>query len=529
LMGARGAVKTYVANAQNEYLFGLPAMAADRGLLPEGTFSPALQDKNLRQALEKENPTAEKLGMVAGTVANLLTPGLNMGGVAGKGARIAEAGLVRAGIVGAEEAARTVGQKVLTGAAREGAKGAAYALPRATGALVINEDPQAAGEILLAGVGIGALLGGGGQIGKVAAIRRAEGLTAAAEKFVEKSGGVEAANAAVRERVVDAIANKAIGTGLKLAGVAKGGPIGYVAAEAAQGVVGPTVRNVVGRIYDDPRVQKMITSVASNIGRGIEKLPEVLPRIGEAASMPVESSATNAVGRLIGKQADSKLTPQEKFTKASSEITRLATDPQHLTNRIGELSAGLEGMDPRAVQQFSTQMTNAVDYIFSTLPKDPRNQNVPFSQRLPWEVDSAEMRKLDRRLQAAMDPIGTVRHELLRGTLSREHVETIEKLYPKLTEEMRSQVLKESVGKKPPELTRSQRAQLALFLGGNLDRSTEPAKVQAYQDVYAQRAGESQAPTNTRASGSRLGRLESSKLPTVMTVTQAMAQRNSRG
>lgn len=524
--GARGAVKTYVANAQNEYLFGLPAMAADKGLLPEGTFSPALQDKNLRQALEKENPTAEKLGMVAGTVANLLTPGLNFGGEAGlaakAGARATNVA-ARLGVSGESALGR-----VVLGAAEHAGRGAVYAAPRAGGALVINEDPKAAGEILLAGVGIGALLGGGGQIGKMAAARGSQAATSAVEKFVEKSGGIEAANAAVREKVVDTVANKVIGSSLKLAGVAKGGPIGYVAAEAAQSVLGPTVKKAVERAYDDPRVQKMITTLASGIGRGIQTLPEVLPRIGDAAAGPVENTSINAVGRLLGKSDDPKATPQERYAKASGEITKLATDPQRLTNRIGTLAAGLEGMDPRAVQSFSTQMTNAVDYIFSTLPRTPGSDpSRPFAPKLPWEVDSNEMAKLNRRLDAAIDPVGTVRRELARGTLTKEHVETLDKLYPKLTEEMRSQILQKAVTKDAPVLSRSQRQQLSVFLGGDLDKSSEPAKVQAYQGVYAQRA-EAAANPQAPARGSRLSRLEAQKLPTVMTTAQAAAQRNSR-
>lgn len=524
--GVRGAVKTYVANTQNEYLFGLPAMAADRGLLPEGTFSPALQDKNLRLALEKENPTAEKLGMVAGTVANLLTPGLNLGGEAGlaakAGARATNVA-ARLGVTGESALGR-----VVLGAAEHAGRGAAYATPRAAGALVINEDPKAAGEILLAGVGIGALLGGGGQVGKMAAIRGSQAATSAAEKFVERAGGVEAANAKVREAVVDTVADKIVGTGLKMTGVVKGGPVGYVAGEAANRVIGPVVKRGLERAYDDPRVQKMITTLASSIGRGIQTLPEVLPKIGAEAAGPVESTSINAVGRLLGKSDDPKTSPQERYAKAAGEISKLATDPQHLSTRIGVLTAGLEGMDPRAVQSFSTQMTNAVDYIFSTLPRTPgTDTSQPFAPKLPWEADSAEMAKLNRRLDAAIDPIGTVRKELLRGTLTKEHVEALDKLYPKLTEEMRSQILQKATQKDAPELTRAQRMQLAVFLGGNLERSTEPAKVQAYQGVYAQRA---EGGTNPQAParGSRLGRLESQKLPTVMTTAQAMAQRNSR-
>ena len=65
--GVRGAVRAYGESGLNEYLFGVPKLAAD----------PA--EKNQREALSDAFPIASAAGSVAGFAANLMTPGLNLG------------------------------------------------------------------------------------------------------------------------------------------------------------------------------------------------------------------------------------------------------------------------------------------------------------------------------------------------------------------------------------------------------------------------------------------------------------------
>lgn len=87
--GARGAGRAYLESVGNEMLFGLPEMA----------------DKETAEnlaALRLAHPTATTAGSVAGFAAGTATPGLNMGGAAGKGASWAERGLAKIGIEAGE-------------------------------------------------------------------------------------------------------------------------------------------------------------------------------------------------------------------------------------------------------------------------------------------------------------------------------------------------------------------------------------------------------------------------------------------
>jgi hypothetical protein len=145
--GPRGTTKAYIENVGNEMGFGVPNMAESE------------EGKKDFAALNAEHPTGALAGTVAGIAANMATPGLNMGGAASKAEKAAALGLKKIGL----EASAGLGSKIAVGAAEKAAAGVVYSAPHALGQ-AFYEDPDKAGESILAGIGIGAFMGGAGPL-----------------------------------------------------------------------------------------------------------------------------------------------------------------------------------------------------------------------------------------------------------------------------------------------------------------------------------------------------------------------------
>lgn len=561
LMGTRGAIKTYAANVQNEYLFGLPGMAANRGLLPEGSMSETLTNPRLRAALNEQNPTAAGIGMAAGTVANLLTPGLNLGGaealLAKGGARVLE----RFGIEAAELGATSLVGKVAQGAVKEADRGALYSAPRAAGTYVLNDDPRAAGEIMLTGIGVGALLGGGGALGREAAGKIGVAQARLTQKLADRAAadeaelalqklrtGEKAAEGAVEKRahpllreqvdrakegLKDWVADKVIMGGAAGIGGLVGGPVG-AAIGAGLGYGGKAAYKAGKELLTNPQARIWASNVLDDVFlvtgpvlRNIAAGESALNRAGSAA-------VPYAVGAAIRLGADPKSSKEQQWQHVQSTVTSLATNPELRSQRIGALAA--QAPDDGAGAHAAMAANNAIDFLFEKLPKNP-NAEAPFQRSRPWAPSDADFSRYGRTLEATVDPLGAVKRNLAAGTLAREHVEALGRVYPAILEELRAQVLARGADPKAPELNKAQRDQVAVLMGSSIEQRTQPAKVAAYQDVYRQKAGAPPAAAQTtdqQLAPEPKPRLKMGAnvnirgLPTAQTTSQALAGRAAR-
>lgn len=146
------------------------------------------EEKEAQAIINKRHPIAHYGGYAAGLIGSTLATagigaeigagaeGLALSGAAKLGIGAAERGAAELGAgaaarVGADlavqQATRTLGQKVIAGAANAAAQGVLYSTPQAI-AQASYGDPERAAETLLAGAGIGAILGGGTALGSAA-------------------------------------------------------------------------------------------------------------------------------------------------------------------------------------------------------------------------------------------------------------------------------------------------------------------------------------------------------------------------
>lgn len=188
--GLKGDLKVGLGQLVDEAALGIPEMIFDK------TGNPL--DVAKKEALKKEHDLANTLGGITGFGASLLTGGplWKAGSKVGEKvtAHVAEKLAVKAGEeVGSrtiKSAAKDIVGRMASKAAGAGVEGGIVSLPHAITEAALG-DPGDAAETVLAGVGIGTLLGGGGALAKdfarlsKEAVLKGAGLVTAQKETVE--------------------------------------------------------------------------------------------------------------------------------------------------------------------------------------------------------------------------------------------------------------------------------------------------------------------------------------------------------
>lgn len=156
--GIKGTMKVLVGQFADEALLGVPETAYDLTADP--------MERAKKEALKKRNEVANTIGGLAGFGASLFYGGPLWKGI-GKGGKIAGEAVkkvlvekaTQAGLKGgAKEAIANIAIKTAEKAAQMGTEGALVSMPKAVTEAALG-DPEAAGETLMWGAGLGTALG----------------------------------------------------------------------------------------------------------------------------------------------------------------------------------------------------------------------------------------------------------------------------------------------------------------------------------------------------------------------------------
>lgn len=163
--GMKGALKVGLGQLADEALLGLPELVYDHKGDPLEVAK--------KEALKKEHELANTLGGITGFGGSLVYGGPLWEGAAKVGEKVAAHVAEKLAVTAGEE----VGKRTIAAAAKDvvkrmaakgvgaGAEGAVVSMPHAVTEAALG-DPDDAAETLLAGVGVGALLGGGGVLAR---------------------------------------------------------------------------------------------------------------------------------------------------------------------------------------------------------------------------------------------------------------------------------------------------------------------------------------------------------------------------
>jgi len=541
--GVRGAVTAGLGKAASEFV-----KTATFGIVDPERDALTKEDRVAWEATKDANPIATGVGGVAGFGAGVYADPFAIGGTA-----------LRAGSAVERAAASKVGP-IAGGIIGGAAEGALMSAPAATRALV-EGDPEEAAEALLAGIGVGSLLGGAGRLFRMAkraagekaggALRSATeapvpaidadaGLKEAAPEAVDvfgisKAGRREATfldrSTGAPIEAVDPISlpgdptaklGKALASkGTKVAEKVVGGTVGTVIGGPVGGLGGVVAAGQIGEALDTPRVQSLVSRAIKGTSKGLLRLGETLDSMTERAGPVTTVASLNALARLTG--LDESTPKAQQFERARDELTKLHTDAEARADRISQMASAVGEARSDA---FIEKAHGALDYLYTVLPKEPQRGGL-FQKRAPWSPSDSQLASFERKVQVVMDPFSVI-DELRKGTLTRDHIEALRAVYPALAFQLRDDILRKAADPKAPVLTKLQRTKLQLLLGQPIEDSSDPAAVALYQSFYApaDEPGRGHGPgSGVPGPKPRVIRLNADRLPEYMTEAQQIEAR----
>lgn len=206
----------------------------------------------------------------------------------------------------------------------------------------------------------------------------------------------------------------------------------------------------------------MAAKTSKAIGSGVGRIFE-----GEAAA--ASGSAARAV------------TP-ESYPNVSADLHHYGSDLDRLAETVSQHTAPVAGHAPATTDALQALAARVVQHLEGLIPAGPAR--LPLSPEHRPSV--AELTPFNRAHEIAENPLRLLDH-VARGTLDPGHVRAAEAIWPKLTQEMRTQVLEKLAAQTAAGKTVPRRSRLALsiFLGTDLDRSTTQATIAANQAALA--------------------------------------------
>jgi len=266
-----------------------------------------------------------------------------------------------------------------------------------------------------------------------------------------------------------------------LAFTALGSFFGPIVAGAA-GAVGFAVDNPVQMLRYINKAQEKIIDNKSLMESTIKKFLSA----GKATAEGIEAiGATVTPGKLKVPQAI-RLGVVQGFEADSDEpltLEQMLTAPtDKVVERVMYKHSELANVFPSITAEMGAQTAMALEFLKSKMPKDNNAQFQVIPNQTPYTFPPAERAKFQRYVDAINNPMDTLK-KMADGTLTAEHVEALQAVYPKLYSEAQTAVL-EMVADKTA-LNFRQKVQLGLFLGVPTMPAYDPAVFASIQQQYA--------------------------------------------
>lgn len=170
---------------------------------------------------------------------------------------------------------------------------------------------------------------------------------------------------------------------------------------------------------------------------------------------------------------------QEAFGNISKNLVSMSVDPDKLATKIAYNTMRAGYAAPNATKFAQVALGNAVQFLYSKMPKDGVAGQSLFPQE--FKPSTLELAKFQRYVQAVENPY-SVLAELKSGTLTHEHVEALQAVYPAIYNEVRTQTM--DYVQKHQDLSYSKKVQLGTLLNLPVDPSMQPQAVLGLQKAF---------------------------------------------
>lgn len=297
------------------------------------------------------------------------------------------------------------------------------------------------------------------------------------EKGAQKNIGRD-----VRNRT-NSLTDYLLSTGTAGVGSAAGGLIGGPAGALVGGGVSQLL-GMFGNKYLRQNFNSLAVQGADKLGllfaeQSMKRAAEELDRMpalfegmakGEARPEPVDALA-NFLGVHLPEHAGAQ-TRHDAYEAIATKLAEAVTNSAATSDRVGKMAGALaEGGAPKIGAALGEKQMQALSYLYETMPKAPPPR--PFAPKTPWAPSPDALRVWGNRVEATLDPGSTLRR-VADGTITPEHVATLEQLYPKLLRRIRGRIDDLSLQPNAPVLPYRIRSALRVLTGAKPENAVPP-------------------------------------------------------
>jgi hypothetical protein len=176
--------------------------------------------------------------------------------------------------------------------------------------------------------------------------------------------------------------------------------------------------------------------------------------------------------RAPGGRARLPTEARKDFEARAAELARLAGDPQALAERFS-LNPALSVAAPGMSAALAATATRAVGFLHDKAPKNPSSPNMP-ALTAPWKPTKEQLASWEKYVRAVERP-STVVEDLSAGRATKEAVEALKAVYPKLAADVQTR-LTERMANLDTRLPYRQRQALRVLLGSDFDAPSAGAR-----------------------------------------------------
>lgn len=229
--------------------------------------------------------------------------------------------------------------------------------------------------------------------------------------------------------------------------------------------------------FTNPTAQRL-----ANLERAIQSNENRLQRaLGKLTDSPL-LTRTPVVAAAVEPFRRRNETPLQAYQRRWNQLRELDVDPEKLVNRMMAATGDLPDAAPETSFLMQAKAAQVVQFLSEKAPKNPNGVDDPFFGR-PWVPRDEDIQRWGRYWEAASDPLGVI-EAMAKGRISREGVETLRTVFPKLYELTKRTLLEQLAAgaeKRENPLPYEARLQLSTLFQEPLDAGLQPQAIAAAQ------------------------------------------------
>lgn len=268
-------------------------------------------------------------------------------------------------------------------------------------------------------------------------------------------------------------------------------PFDIIAGAAATGATGATgiltgIATFAKRQYGNLMGEKVLLGASSLLDSQTKRIRTGIDTmLGLAKSEPTQRAAKLGSVNLLNdyfKDASEKGIKErhQMIDALSKQLAVLQADPSLATKMIASATKNLSEISDEIPSTMAMKMGDAFNYLSTQIPK-PQIPVSPLNPK-PFIPSDREIASFERKLHAVLDPY-SIFEEINNGTVTREQIEAVKAVYPKIFESIQTQTL-DRLADYGPKIPYEKRKKIGMLLETPMGIKAAPNTLKTLQQNF---------------------------------------------